>query len=277
MASTDWRPWRVPELVKLYGTFWTANLKSRMEYRTSFLLWFGNTIAFHAVSIGIIWALLSRFPSLNGWDFSEMLFLYALGLLSRGIYTTFFFPIMRIPYMIRQGNFDRHLIRPLNPLFQILLQGSFTSINDLIVGIVVFAAALQKVDVTWSLPLALFLAAVVVGAGLIQAAVSLLVASASFWVIKVSGLTWTVQQIQNELIRYPVSIYGRAVQVILTVALPVAFTNYYPATTLLGKEDGSLLPAQQLGFLTPLVGLLWFGLAYAVWKRGVNRYQGTGS
>lgn len=263
--------------MNLYGTFWLANLKSRMEYRTSFLLWFGNTVAFHAVSIGIIWALLSRFPSLNGWDFPEMIFLYALGLLARGIYTTFFFPIMRIPYLVRQGNFDRYLIRPLNPLFQILLQGSLTSINDLIVGLVVFSQAVRMVEVTWSLALVLFLVAVVVGAGLIQAAIALSVASVSFWVIKVSGLTWTVQQIQNELIRYPVSIYGRAVQLILTIVLPVAFTSYYPTSTLLGKADGSLLPAQQLGWLTPVVGALWFGLAYAVWKRGVNRYQGTGS
>lgn len=263
--------------MKLYGTLWMANLKSRMEYRASFMLWFGNTVAFHAVSIGIIWALLSRFPSLNGWDFSEMIFLYSLGLLARGVYTTFFFAIMRIPHMVRQGSFDRFLIRPLDPLFQIVLQGSLTSINDMIVGLLVFSQAIRMVDISWSVPLAMFLAAVVIGAGLIQAAISLTVASASFWVIKVSGLTWTVQQIQNELVRYPVSIYGRGVQLVLTVFLPVAFTNYYPATTILGKADGSLLPAQQLGLLTPVVGVLWFWLAYAVWQRGVNRYQGTGS
>lgn len=277
MGSAPWRPWRLGELLRLYGTFWVANLKSRMEYRASFLLWFGNTVAFHAVSIGIIWALLSRFPSLNGWSFSEMVFLYSLGLLARGLYTTFFFPILRVPFAIRQGSFDRYLIRPLNPLFQILLQGSFTSLNDLIVGVVVFAQTVRLVEVTWSVPLALFLAAVVVGAGLIQAAVSLAVASVSFWVIKVAGLTWTVQQLQNELIRYPASIYGRAVQLVLTVVLPFAFTNYYPATTLLGKADGSLLPAQKLGLLTPLVGLIWFALAYALWQKGVSRYQGTGS
>jgi ABC-2 type transport system permease protein len=254
-----------------------ANLKSRMEYRISFLLWFGNTLAFHAVSLGIIWALLSRFPSLNGWNFREMVFLYALGLLARGIYTTFFFPILRIPHQVRTGNFDRYLIRPLNPLFQILLQGSFTSLNDMIVGVVVFTQAVRMVEIAWSVPLAAFMVAVVIGGGLIQAAVSLLVASASFWVIKVSGLTWTVQQVQNELIRYPASIYGRSVQLVLTIALPVAFTNYYPATTIMGKADGSLLPAQQLGLLTPLVGIVWFALAYAWWKKGVSRYQGTGS
>ncbi len=248
-----------------------------MEYRVSFLLWFGNTVAFHAVSIGIIWALLSRFPSLNGWNFREMIFLYALGLLARGVYTTFFFPILRIPHAVRQGTFDRYLIRPLNPLFQILLQGTATSLNDMIVGLVVFSQAIRVVEISWSLPLIAFLVAVVIGAGLIQAAVSLLVACASFWIVKVSGLTWTVQQIQNELVRYPISIYGKGVQLILTVALPVAFTTYYPTTTILGKSDGSLLPAQQLGLLTPLVGVVWFGLAYLVWKKGVNRYQGTGS
>lgn len=277
MASEPWKPWRAGELARLYGTFWLANLRGRMEYRTSFLLWFGNTVAFHAVSIGLIAALLSRFPSLNGWNLSEMIFLYSLGLLARGVYTTFFFPILRIPYMVRQGSFDRMLIRPVNPLFQVLLQGSLTSLNDLVIGVLVFSQAIRMVDITWSLPLALFLAAVVLGAGLIQAGISLMVASMAFWLIKVSGLTWTVQQIQNELVRYPASIYGRGVQLALTVFLPFAFTNYYPATTLLGKEDGSLLPAQTLGLFTPVVGLLWFGLAYILWKRGVSRYQGTGS
>lgn len=277
MGSTSWRPWRLRELVQLFGRSWLANLRSRMEYRTSFLLWFANTVAFHAVSLGIIWALLSRFPSLNGWNFREMVFLYSLGLLSRGVYTTFFFPIMRVPHMVRTGSFDRFLIRPVDPLFQILLQGSLTSINDLIVGLFVFAQAVRLVEIAWNPPLAAFMAAVVIGGGLIQAAVSLGVASTSFWLIKVSGLTWTVQQIQNELIRYPVSIYGRGVQLALTVALPIAFTSYYPATTILGKADGSLLPAQQLGLATPLVGGLWFALAYAFWRRGVGRYQGTGS
>ena len=32
-----------------------------------------------------------------------------------------------------------------------------------------------------------------------------------------------------------------------------------------------------VGLLTPLVGLAWFGVSYAVWRVGVNHYQGTGS
>jgi len=60
--------------------------------------------------------------------------------------------------------------------------------------------------------------------------------------------------------------------------LPFAFMNYFPATTLLHKSfDGGYAVNPSIGWLSPVVGIVWFAGAYLFWRRGVNRYQGTGS
>jgi len=54
--------------------------------------------------------------------------------------------------------------------------------------------------------------------------------------------------------------------------------NYFPATALLHKASETTFALNpMLGWLTPIVGAIWFGAAYLFWRRGLNRYQGTGS
>jgi ABC-2 type transport system permease protein len=58
--------------------------------------------------------------------------------------------------------------------------------------------------------------------------------------------------------------------------LPFAFVNFYPAHYFLDKAGGDLFfPVIQYG--TPVVGIVFFLLAYQFWKVGVNKYESTGS
>ena len=63
---------------EVYRQYWRINLLTTLEYRTNFLLWFGFTIVYHATAIAALWVMLTTFPSMNGWDFRNMAFLYAL-------------------------------------------------------------------------------------------------------------------------------------------------------------------------------------------------------
>jgi ABC-2 type transport system permease protein len=83
--------------------------------------------------------------------------------------------------------------------------------------------------------------------------------------------------LEQEFSRYPISIYGRGVRVVLAFILPFAFMNYFPATFLLHKSETGFNLNPAVGLLTPVVGALWVAGAYAFWRGGLNRYQGTGS
>ncbi len=58
----------------------------------------------------------------------------------------------------------------------------------------------------------------------------------------------------------------------LTFVLPFAWVAFYPAAWFVGGEKFG-----KVALLTPLVGVLVFGGAALLWRRGVRNYVSTGS
>ena len=117
------------------------------------------------------------------------------------------------------------------------------------------------------MPFVLYVPLVALGGALIDLGINLSIATASFWFIRIDTLRWVVMSLEQEFSRYPISIYGRGVRVVLAFILPFAFMNDFPATFLLHNAE--------TGFhLNPAVGGVG---AYAFWRRGLNTYAGTGS
>jgi ABC-2 type transport system permease protein len=112
---------------------------------------------------------------------------------------------------------------------------------------------------------------------LIDFGINLAIATSSFWFIRNDTLRWVIMSLEQEFSRYPISIYQRGVRVILAFVLPFAFMNYFPATFLLHKHEDGLHLNPIVGLFTPVVGACVLAAAYAFWRIGLNRYQGTGS
>jgi ABC-2 type transport system permease protein len=260
-----------------YIQYWRINLLTMLEYRANFLMWGAFTIIYHATAIAALWVTLHQFPSMNGWDFRQMAFLYGLWMLGHGFNNTFFFTIGDVPTMVREGRFDRFLVRPLDPLFQALTTPQQIWPDELILSFIFFGVATGLVGARVDLAFVLYVPLVMIGGALIDFGIQLAIATAAFWVIRIDTLRWVVMSLEQDFTRYPISIYTRSVRFILAFVFPFAFMNYFPATWLLQKSDNGLSLSPQIGLLTPLVGIVWFGLAYAFWRVGLNRYQGTGS
>ena len=260
-----------------YVQYWRINLLTMIEYRANFFMWFGFTIIYHATAIAALWVTLHQFPSMNGWNFKQMAVLYGLWMLGHAFHNTFFFTVGDVPNMVREGRFDRFLVRPLDPLFQTMTTPQQIWPDELILAFIFFGFVTVYSSVRVDLAYALFVPLVMVGGALIDFGIQLMIATLAFWVIRIDTLRWVVMSLEQDFTRYPISIYTRAVRFILAFILPFAFMNYFPATFLLHKHDGALSLSPQIGLLTPVVGLVWFGLGYAFWRIGLNRYQGTGS
>ncbi|HEY1866776.1 MAG TPA: ABC-2 family transporter protein, partial [Candidatus Cybelea sp.] len=148
-------------------------------------------------------------------------------------------------------------------------------------GLVVAAATLAvatvaaNVRVDWVF--IVFVPLIVVGGALIDLGISLVVATCSFWFVRVDTIRWVVMSLEQDFTRYPISIYTRGVRIVLTFVLPFAFMNYFPATYFLQKAEVGLHLSPVIGLLTPAIGLAWLGAAYAFWIVGLRHYQGTGS
>ena len=264
-------------MLATYVQYWRINLLTFLEYRANFIMWFVFTIVYHATAIAALFVTMHQFPTMNTWDFRQMLFLYALWMMGHEIHNAFFFNVINVPEFVREGRFDRFLVRPLDALFQVLTVPQQLFPDGLILAAITLAVATKIVGVTVDARYLIFVPLIAIGAALIDFGISLAIAAISFWFIRVDTLRWVVMSLEQDFTRYPISIYSRGVQVVLAFVLPFAFMNYFPATYFLQKAEAGLHLNPSVGLLTPLVGLAWFGIAYIIWRIGVQHYQGTGS
>lgn len=260
-----------------YREFWRLNILTLVEYKANFFIWFIFSIVYHGVALGAIWIILTRFPSLNGWGRADVFFLYALWMMGHTLNNTLFFTVGDVPYHVQEGRFDRFLVRPLDPLFQAMSQPGQIWPDELIVSFVVFAFAQSFVHLAWGPLTVLIVISTVLGGAVIDGAVQLAVATLSFWVVRLDALRWVVMSLENDFTRFPLTMYNRAVRVVLGYVFPFAFMNYFPATVLLHKTADATVFNPILGWLTPIVAIVWALATYAFWCAGLNRYQGTGS
>jgi viologen exporter family transport system permease protein len=260
-----------------YARYWWINLLTMLEYRANFLMWAFFTVVYHGTAIVALWVTLRNFPSINGWDFRQTAFMYGLWMLGHSVHNTFFTGVGSVPEFVREGKFDRFLVRPLDPLFQAITVPQQVWPDELILAIVYFCVATAYAGVRVDPIFVLYVPFVAIGGALIDFGINLAIATASFWFTRIDSLRWVFMSLEQEFSRYPISIYQRGVRVALTFVLPFAFMNYFPATYLLHKSEDGLQLNPAVGLLTPVVGALCVAIAYTFWRVGIDRYQGTGS
>lgn len=262
------------------GICWSllaASLKGQMQYRVNFLVMLLWGLVYQGTGFVFIWVVLTRFQALAGWTLGEIAFLYGLRLTAHGLQGLLFSNVGYVDLKVRQGEFDRYLVRPLAPLLQIMTETFRVNLlGDFLGGVALFLAANTLVEVGWSPAALAYLVLALLGGALAEAGVTLLVVSLSFRLLNVGNLLYLFDGILfSQFGNYPLKIFGGTLQFLLTFGLPLAFVAYFPATVLLARTD-ELLVHPLFAYLAPLAGLLWFALAYRLWQRETRHYQSAG-
>ncbi|HEX9028841.1 MAG TPA: ABC-2 family transporter protein [Anaerolineales bacterium] len=258
--------------ITLYWYFLLQRFKILMEYRVNFLIGASSTIILQAAGLLAIWVVMSQIPSLNGWSFDEVLLVYGMITLAKSINHMFADNLWTIGWQyIRSGSFDRFLVRPIDPLFHLLADRfCHDGLGNFLVGSLLVARASTSLGIQWTLPNLVYLALAVLSGGIIFIALNLITATSAFWIIDSIPVTQVVFN-THEFAAYPLTIYNRAIGILMTWVIPYGFASFYPASHLLGRNVGSL------AYAGPLVAALLLLIAYQVWLFGLRHYSGTGS
>jgi ABC-2 type transport system permease protein len=173
---------------------------------------------------------------------------------------------------IVEGKFDRVLLRPVPPLFQILFETfRLESLQEVIIGALVVGYCAARLGMSWSaLDLLLFPALALCGA-VIYTGVFVIITSVNFWIEDRIGLAPPVYNM-IPFGRYPISIYNPIIQFLLNWIIPFAFASFYPTVRFLGRRE-----FEREFLLVPAVAIALAVLAGTIWNRGVRRYESTGS
>ena len=263
--------------IKLYIKFIKILLQTKMEYKFSFISDLIVNMLIYVFRYLGIWILLNKFVSIAGWNYSEIMFIFNLHLISYGIAGMFIWTPMRsIEGMVQNGSFDSMLIYPISPFLHVIFKNfQYTFLGQFIIGIVSFSISCVDLHITFNVIKLFWLLANILGGVLILSAIMILTASISFWITQSNALVNAFIQFRK-FIDYPLVIYDKWIQVLLTFILPYAFINYYPAYQFIQNKQDILFHAS-FQYLTPLVGVLFFALSLSVWQAGIKQYNSTGS
>lgn len=260
---------------KLYIKFLKQYIKSLIEYRADFVLGLIGFILVQFAGVIFIKLIFNAIPNLNGWSFYEILFIYGFAQIPRGIDHVFTDNLWLLSgQIIVDGKFDKYLIRPLNPLFQLIAERfQPDGFGEIIIGIVlvVISSSSQNLNINYTFGKIILFIFAAICASFIYTAIKLSVSCIAFWIKFAQSYLFMTYQLSS-FAKYPIEIYPSAIRGILTFVIPFAFTGYYPGIYFLGK--GSLFSGIILTFLVAVIGMC---IGYTIWLKGISRYESSGS
>ena len=263
--------------LRIFWALQVAALRGSMQYRVDFVVMSVMALVYQGSGFAFIWAALEKFHVIAGWSFAEVAFLFGLRVVAHTLWRIPFSQVSSLDYVIREGRLDRYLVRPLNPLVQLMTRGFFVgTFGDILNAGIVMTVALRVAPVSWTPVHVVYLVFAVLGGALVEGAFCLAAASMGFKSLQ----TWAAEYlVDNGFLMfgsYPLQLFGGVTQWIVTWVIPVGFVAYLPAAVLLGR-GGELSVAPAVAYAAPLMGLVCFALAYLFWTRQLRHYQGAGT
>lgn len=266
----------LPSQLKAWWLLEKMAFRAALQYRSNFLTATLGGIAFQGVQLIFIGVLLNRFATIGGWGFQSIAFLFALRLAAHGVYIGFFQPTSQTEIVVREGEFDRYLMRPVNPFIQLITRRfSLMGTGDIVLGVgsLIIFGITAPIDWTWWRLGYLVLA--VIGGGLVETAVQALIGSFAFKVVTVRSAAYLADGLFTSFAPYPLTIFGWGLYA-LVFAFPLGLIAYLPAAALLGRAGEVPLP-DWFVWATPVAGVVLLWLAYRWFTHMTKYYASPGS
>ncbi len=264
---------------QLYLRLVDVQIRSQMQYRSSFVLETLATGIANSMGFITIALVLQRFDQIAGWELKEVAFLFGLIEFSFGCMDMLFsgFDPDFFSLYIRRGTFDQLLLRPVDITLQVF--GSrFISrrIGRMIQGFLIILLAISWNDIHWTFAKILYLPVVIL---------SIIAYFGGLFVVGSAITFWTGESIEamnaltyggSEMMSYPMDIYPNWMRQFFTFILPAIFVNYYPALYFLDMPDPFHFPKFVM-FLAPIAGFGVLVISMVFWNYGIRHYQSTGT
>lgn len=264
---------KIKRYLRLYRVLVTQFLKTIMQSKVDFLMGLLGFFLTQILGIAFLYLVFEQIPDLQGWSFEQLMFIYGFAQIPRGIDHLFTDNIWLVAWrLVINGDFDRYMLRPMNIFFQVIAEKlQPDALGELLVGgILVISAAAKGIVIIDGIHVVLFIISVFAGA-LIYTSIKLFFASIAFWV-KISGPFLQVAYEMSDFAKYPTEIYTKLIRFLVTWVIPFAFVAYLPASYFL-KETVS---AGVVG-IECIIAVVFWCIAYALFKRGTRRYESAGN
>ena len=247
-------------------------IKMQLEYRKAFIISVIGTFLITFLLTISIYFLFEEFGSIGTWTFYEVAFLFGMVFWNFSLAEMFLRGLDHFDKIIKNGEFDRILIRPQNLLLQATCtEFDFSKIGRAIQCIAIIIIAIANISISWNLYKILVFILMNIGCFIIFLGIFILKASFCFWTIDGLEFMNILAEGGKKVAQYPIDIYAKWFRIFFSFIVPFGLVNYYPVLYLFGKVDNwyyGLFPLFTIVFLIPCL---------LIWRMGVKHYESTGS
>jgi len=241
-----------------------------LQYRVNFALQVLQSLLALATGLIVFGLVYSYTTELNGWSQSELLAVLGVQIVMAGVIHAVIQPnMMRLTNEVHQGKLDYALTKPVDAQMLVSVREvQVWQAVDIVTGSVVIAVALVRLGGDLGLVDVLaFAAALVLGAVMLYC-FWLLLATGSFWIVRM----WFLPELFDGIFqtgRWPVGIYPDWLRFGITFLVPIAFAITVPAEAVTSRLEWQTL-ALAAGFAVALFAFSrWF------WRFGLRNYTGA--
>lgn len=257
--------------ISLYFSFLKIALKEILIYRVDCIVGIFAQLVVQAVSLVFIFVVFQNTENIAGWNFQQILLLYGITRIPIGISGYCFDGLYDIgPKYIKNGDFDKILLRPVHPLISIIgASREFVSLADLFIGLSITIWMLIELSIPITAILIIKILFFSIIGALIVGAINTIFSISSFWTYRSNEVIWSFYRMYT-FTEYPITIYNTFIRILITIILPFAFVAYYPTMAYLGLNTYMI-------YIAPVVALILWIIAVKLWNLGLKKYRSTGT
>lgn len=262
----------VRKAFKLYMHYVSINVRSMMQYKASFLLTaIGQFLVSFNVFLGVLF-MFQRFSNVKGFTYSEVLLCFSIMLLEFSLAEMYARGFDVFPGMVKDGTFDRVLVRPQGEILQVLgSKFELTRIGRMLQAVVMFLYGITKSEITWTFPKVITVIFMLIGGTALFTGIFLIYAALCFFTLDGLEFMNVLTDGAREYGKYPIGVYGKRMLQFTTFIVPYALVQYYPLLYLLDRRTSGFY------IFMPLLAVLFLIPCCIFWKFGVHHYKSSGS
>lgn len=248
------------------------HIMREMEFPANFFVAVAIHMFFILANLAFFSVIWYRVGGFGGLTPDQMLFFLGTFHLTDGLFMLYgFFSIINFPRMVREGELDFVLTKPVESQFLVSTKSfGVYAWTDLGMGILLLSIAVSRLNLHLSWGQAATYGLMVINGAVLQYALNFIAITSSFWLIQGSA-PWAIMFETYTFATRPAGIYPGYLKIVLTIFLPLLVVINFPTYFIVGR----LSPTAVLwAFIA--TGMMLY-LSHRFWRLGLRSYQSASS
>jgi ABC-2 type transport system permease protein len=260
--------------LKLYATYAKLSLMSKLVYKVNAIIGILAFLFMEATSLFTLYILVSSVPSIDGYNIYQIGMLFGLTNMAIGIDHLLTDRLWMVAYFeVKQGKLDHMFLRPVPVLFQVIAsEVQLEALGELIIAVAMITLCGSQIEITGGLPAVLLVILGIICAAMIITSFKIMVASLAFKFKRSGPLLQFIYNFSG-FTKYPMRIYPKIIQAILTFIIPLGLCLFFPFENLFAPVHNPLVVAISMIAATVVFGTV----CIFVWCEMIKTYESTGT